>query len=140
MTIREAGAHDAEQIAALVAGLGHHLSADAVRSNLSRLATDSLPQLVAEQGGRIVGLLGMDRMDPVYRPKPVGRITILIVAEDRRGSGVGRALVDRAIAIARDWGCGMIEVSSNHRLEDALAYYRHLGFDDTSRRFALRLD
>lgn len=138
--IRPACSDDAPQIAGLVTGLDHHLSADQVRSNLKRLDRDGLPQLVAEDGDRIVGLLGLDRMDPLYRPRPVGRITILIVADDRRGEGIGRQLIERAIEIAREWGCGMIEVTSNDRLTDAHDYYLHLEFEQTSKRFARILD
>lgn len=140
MIIRSARLDDAEQISELIKGLDYQLSAEQVRSNIERLDRDGLPQLVAEVDGRIVGLLGLDRMEPLYRAKPVARMTILIVAESERGKGVGRALVDSAIAIAREWGCGMIEVTSNERLIDAHTYYRHLGFEQTSKRFALMLD
>jgi GNAT superfamily N-acetyltransferase len=138
--IRFAQINDASPIADLIANLDHHLSEAEIRSNLEQLARECLPQLVAEVDGRIVGLLGLDRMVPVYRPKPVARMTILIVAEAHRGKGIGRALVDRAVAIACDWGCGIIEVTTNERLIDAHAFYRSLGWDQTSKRFALRLD
>ncbi len=140
VAIRPAVTEDSAAIAELVAGLGHLITRNDVRVNLDQLAREGLPQLVAEKDGMVIGLVGLDRMTPVYRPKPVARLTILIVADDFRGKGIGRALLDRAIEVAREWGCGMIEVTSNERLADAHAYYRQMGFEQTSRRFALRLD
>jgi len=79
-------------------------------------------------------------MEPLYRAKPVARMTILIVADTDRGRGIGRQLVEQAVAIAREWGCGMIEVTSNDRLEAAHDFYKALGWEKTSKRFALTLD
>ncbi|MEO6433175.1 MAG: GNAT family N-acetyltransferase [Sphingomicrobium sp.] len=138
--VRAARLGDEAAIEALVAELDHRISADQVRRNLDALDRDGLPQLVADLDGRIVGLAGLDRMTALYRIRPVGRITILVVAADMRGRGIGRLLVETAVDTARNWGCGMIEVTSNERLQDAHAYYRHLGFEQTSRRFALTLD
>jgi len=140
MNIRNAAPDDAGQLADLIEGLDHHLTPEQLRANLERLEADGLPQLVAEEDGRIVGLLGMDRMEPLYRPKPVARMTILIVADSERGRGIGRQLVNHAVAIAKGWGCGMIEVTSNDRLEAAHDFYRALGWKKTSKRFALMLD
>ena len=139
-TIREAQAGDAPQLAALIALLGHEMTAEAIAERIGALGVQGIPQLVAADGDRVVGLCGLHRMTVVYRPKPVGRITILVVREDARGRGIGRALVAAAKDLLRNEGCGLLEITSNDRLTEAHEFYAHLGFDRTSKRFALKLD
>jgi amino-acid N-acetyltransferase len=58
-----------------------------------------LPEfVVAESGGKLVGVVGLE----VYRESALLRSAA--VDERWRGSGVGRALVDRALAISRERG------------------------------------
>ena len=140
ISVRHARPEDADELIDLIGDLGHQLELADLRGNLARLDDEKLPQLIAEKGGRIAGLLGMDCMHPVYRSRPVARITILVVAEHERGSRVGQTLVEHSVGIAREWGCEMIEVTSNDRLTDAHTFYLHLGFSQTSRRFALMID
>lgn len=135
MIYRNANRSDAPGLAELVALLGHDIDAANVAANLEKLEREGLPQIVAERDGRLVGLLGLDRMTPLYRPQPVARITILVVAEECREEGTGKTLVDLAIAQAKRWGCGIIEVTSNERLIEAHAFYRHIGFERSSYRF-----
>jgi GNAT superfamily N-acetyltransferase len=52
----------------------------------------------------------------------------LFVRESARGAGLGRALVDAAIDLARDRGCKRIELDVNEDNTAALALYRACGF------------
>jgi ribosomal protein S18 acetylase RimI-like enzyme len=74
-------------------------------------------------------------MPLIHRDLPVGRITAMVVRADRRGAGVGRRLEEELEAIARREGCGRIDLTSRHHREEAHAFYRSLGFEETSRRF-----
>ena len=139
LSIREAGAADAMQIAALIELLGHRTTSDAVASRLQSLMSIDCPQLVAVEGERVVGLCGLHLMTAIHRDRPVGRITILVVAENVRSQGIGRMLVDAAEAHFRTAGCGMIELTSNDRLIDAHSFYESIGFQRTSKRFAKEL-
>jgi len=134
--IREARSEDSAKIVELIAGLGHAMLESDVRKRIEQLGRSDIPQIVAIADGAVVGFCGLHLMTVIYRPKPVGRITILAVAEAYRGRGVGRALVNEAEVRLRGAGCGHMELTSNERLEEAHAFYRHLGFDQTSRRFA----
>jgi ribosomal protein S18 acetylase RimI-like enzyme len=58
----------------------------------------------------------------------------LYVDDSARGSGYGRALVDAAIARARERGCARMELDANEANEPALALYRSVGFDSRSKR------
>ena len=53
----------------------------------------------------------------------------LFVREDARGSGVGRALVQAVVDVARERGCRRIELDANEDNAAALALYTSLGFD-----------
>src|SRR5918994_6966098 len=61
--------------------------------------TDALPDfVVAEDGDTLVGVVGLE----VYRGSALLRSAA--VEESWRGSGVGRALIDRALALSQERG------------------------------------
>ena len=94
---------------------------------------------VAVAKGEVIGLVGVHRTVTVHRPAPVGRITILVVAEAAQDHGIGRILVEAAEQWCRKAGCRIIEVTSNDRRSAAHAFYRHLGYERTSLRFMKEL-
>jgi len=94
--------------------------------------------IVADKGG-LVGVLTTSTTPVLHRPKPVGRISMLVVAEEARGAGIGAALVAEAERRLAARGCGMIEVTSNRKRLRAHAFYERLGYARTSYRFAKTL-
>jgi GNAT superfamily N-acetyltransferase len=50
------------------------------------------------------------------------------VRADRRGAGVGAALMAWTIARARDHGCGLVQLTTDKTREDARRFYTRLGF------------
>ena len=137
--IREAKTSDAGRLAELIGELGHEMDEKQVRKNLNALKkTGELP-LVATLDKKIVGMCAVSRRIMINRPAPLGRITSLIVTKDAQGHGIGRMLVEAAETWMRAEGCQLVEVTSNDRLAEAHAFYRHLGYDRTSIRFAKTL-
>ena len=137
--IREARVADAGPIAELVALLGHEVVTEAVEARLEMFGSSDCAQIVATDNGRIIGLCGLHIMHAIHRDYPVGRITILVVAPQQRGRGLGRLLVGAAEEHLRRAGCKLLEVTSNDLLTDAHQFYLHMGFEQTSKRFALQL-
>ena len=137
--VREAKPEDADALVGLIALLEHGVEKKGVRKRIAALAKQDMAPLVATLDKRVIGLCGIHRMIAIHRPQPVGRINILVVAEEARGKGIGRLLVEAAENSLRDEGCGMVEVTSNDRLAKAHAFYRHMGYERTSIRFAKRL-
>jgi ribosomal protein S18 acetylase RimI-like enzyme len=134
LRIREADAVDAEAIAALVSNFAP-TSAEDIAERLPLLSRGGEPPLVARLGEEVVGVITWHVTPALHRPKPVGRITYLEVAEDYQRQGIGQALVQAVEERLIEKGCGLIEVTSNMKLTKAHTFYRALGFERTSYRF-----
>lgn len=135
LSVRPARPADCEAIAGLVSSLGFEATPDDIAGRLDALRKAREAPLVAEQG-EVIGVLAWHVTPVLHRPKPVGRITMMVVAEGERRRGIGRALVEAACGEMRRKGCGLIEVTSNVDLSGAHGFYRRLGFERTSYRFA----
>lgn len=136
LAVRPARPGDSAAIAALLAKTRFGATESEVAARLRGLKKE-LP-LVAERKA-VVGFLTWHVTPVLHRPAPIGRITMLEVAEEERRRGVGRALVESACERLRAMGCGLVEVTSNASLSGAHAFYRELGFERTSYRFAKEL-
>jgi GNAT superfamily N-acetyltransferase len=137
--IRDARPGDAPRLVELIRYLGHEIDEKALRKNLKALSKTGEAPLVAILDKTLVGLCGVGRRVVVHRPTPLGRISILVVAKKAQGQGIGRMLVEAAEKWMRDAGCKLVEVTSNDRKTAAHAFYRHMGYERTSTRFARKL-
>jgi GNAT superfamily N-acetyltransferase len=133
-SIRDAELRDVPTLVSLISALGYEVDEEALAARLQDLAGQGRPTLIAETD-RILGCVTLGITPVLHRPRPVGRITMLVVAEEVRGQGLGRLLVQAAEQRLRAAGCGLIEVTSNLRRADAHAFYEHLGYERTSYRF-----
>ena len=134
--IRTARPKDAASLLPLLTLLGYSLDEKAFGRRLARLLKSGDAPLVAVIGDRVVGVCGLQVSTMLQRDRPVGRITVLVVAEDQRGKALGRMLVDAAEAHFRAVGCELMEVTSNDKHLGAHAFYRRIGLERTSIRFA----
>jgi GNAT superfamily N-acetyltransferase len=137
--IRDAKTSDAARIVELIGQLEHDIDEKSVSRNLRKLKKAGELPLVATLDKKVVGLIGRHLMVTVHRPAPVGRIPVLVVAEEARGQNIGRMLVEAVEQWCRDEGCQLIEVTSNDRRAAAHAFYRHMGYERSSIRFFKKL-
>jgi ribosomal protein S18 acetylase RimI-like enzyme len=83
-----------------------------------------IEELVARLAGDIVGHLQITKTE---RPAEL-EIKNIAVAENHRGRGVGRALVEAAIALAREDGRSELVVATGAADTGNLRFYQRLGF------------
>lgn len=96
--------------------------------------------LVAQVGEEVVGVCQL--MVVQHLQAKGGRCAELEsvhVHPDRRGCGVGSALVRAAITRARDLGCYRVQLTSNLERPDAHRFYERLGFTPSHVGFKLFL-
>jgi ribosomal protein S18 acetylase RimI-like enzyme len=136
MEIRPASILDAPALSILLQELGFPSSPQEIGERLSVLNDVAF---VAVEHGKVIGLITTNIMPVLHRSTSVGRISALIVSEQERGKGIGRALVTKAEQMLKVRGCNLIEVTSNFRLEAAHSFYKSMGYEATSIRFKREL-
>jgi predicted N-acetyltransferase YhbS len=138
--IRRARPGDCAALARLIAQLGYTAAEDEVAERLELMEAEGRLVLVAEVDGEVVGCLSTSMMRVLHRPAPVGRISMMVVDEARRGRGIGAELVRAAERALAARGCYMVEVTSHVRRTEAHRFYERLGYERTSVRLARELD
>jgi GNAT superfamily N-acetyltransferase len=139
LTIRDAQAADAEQIAGLLAQLGYPAQPRAVEARLERLAIVGDRIVVADLDGGAVGLAHLQVAPAIERDRPAAKIGALVVDEAHRGRGIGRALLQALEDEARSRGCELLFVTTAERRDDAHAFYERVGLERTGRRYGRTL-
>lgn len=106
------------------------LPIDKARAIFARFATyPDYTLYVAEADRRVVGsfaLLVMDNLGHYGAPSAIAED--VVVAPEEQGHGIGRAMMKRALELARAKGCYKLALSSNIKRERAHAFYDGLGF------------
>jgi GNAT superfamily N-acetyltransferase len=140
--IREARPQDWPDVAELLAQLGRPDVRGTGEEAAGRevyeryLERDDAVILVAEDGGRVVGLLDMEYRVRLNFTAPQAWIPDLVVDEDSRSAGVGRALMARAEELARERGCWGMELESATWRERAHAFYVREGWTGAGKSFS----
>jgi GNAT superfamily N-acetyltransferase len=139
LTIRDARASDAAEIARLLDQLGYPTGASAVEARLERLAIVGDRVVVADLDGQAVGLAHLQVSPALERDQPAAKIGALAVDEAHRGRGVGRALVQAVEEEARRRGCALLFLTTAAGRDDAHDFYERVGFELTGRRYGRTL-
>ena len=85
--------------------------------------------LVAERAGTVIGCLQVTFIAGISREGMTrANIEGVRVASTVRGIGLGKVMMRDAIDRAREAGCGLVQLTTDARREDAQKFYAALGF------------
>lgn len=136
--IRPATAADAQPIRALVGSVLQEYGLAPDPAGIDRDLEDPIASYrgaggeldaVVDGSGRVVGCCGV-----LPRADGACELRKMYLAKEARGRGVGKRLLDRALAFARGRGFARIELETASVLDTAIALYRAAGFRDLERR------
>jgi len=100
-----------------------------VRHYLASAVSDVL---LAVDEGAPVGLLSYAIVPGLFHAADSGLIESLVVAEERRGEGIGRQLLAQAMRLLEEAGCAEISVSTGADNEVAQKLYFEAGLTEAS--------
>ena len=138
MVVRHALLSDAEAVFRLLSkfATSYTPARPAFDSSYSRLLeNDGADLLVAGLHGRVVGYILASDSLTLFANGVVTELLELYVEEEERGRGIGRELVRRAVARARERGAVEVTVPTRR----ARSFYLALGFELTAELFKLNL-
>jgi GNAT superfamily N-acetyltransferase len=136
LAVRLAAHGDAAAIAVLATQLGYPSAAHEAEARLARLKDHpDIRAYVAEQEGRVVGVIGLMVFPAYHRDGLHGYITVLVVDQGHRGDGVGRALLAAAEAWFTERGVKRVNLTTALHREDAHGFYEKNGYTFTGKRF-----
>lgn len=139
MAVRRALPSDADAVFRLLCkfAASYNPVRPAFESNYPRLlGNEGTDLLVAEQGGLVVGYILASDSLTLFANGVVTELMELYVEEEHRGRAIGRELVQRAIARARDRGAVEVTVPTRR----ARSFYLALGFEFTAEFFKFNLE
>ena len=130
--IREATRADLDAVLALyaVAGLDSTLlPPDEREPAWQRVQASGARVLLACCGAHPVGTLHLYLLPQLaHQGGSAAVVEAVAVHPEMQGQGIGRAMMQRAMAMARDAGCYKLALSSNGKRDAAHAFYDALGF------------
>ena len=133
--IREADPRDAAFYAELMGQLGYPASEEEACKRMSRLEGNGQRVLVAELDGEPAGIAVMHIYTLPIHDAPICRLAVLVVAEQARRRGIGRALTLKVEKEARRAGCDRIVLESGLQRDEAHEFYGALGYENHALEF-----
>ncbi len=136
--IRPARLEDCAGLADLCTQLGYPSTPQEMALRLPAvLAYRDNAVYVAEAGGRPVGWVHV-HVSPGLEVDQMAKIGGLVVDEEARGRGVGKALMERAESWASLHGCRQVWLRSNIIRKDAHEFYKTIGYENIKTSFTFR--
>lgn len=98
---------------------------------LVNAGADRAAVLVAEERGKVVGMATCQTLISTAEGGAVGLVEDVVVDRDRRGHGLGHALLDALEDWARKQGLKRLQLLADVDNLAALEFYRHAGWQKT---------
>lgn len=125
---RKCSKADSATLASLMLALGYDVDHNTLLNRIDDIRAHGGDVLVAEMGGVIIGCIN-PIIDIRLAEGKAGEIVSLIVSEEYRGLGVGKALVNNA----ESWlssRCNIIRIRANTVRDEAHNFYNALGYQE----------
>jgi GNAT superfamily N-acetyltransferase len=145
MNVRRASAADLDDLLRLYAQLSPgNAGAERAKAAASLAAILSQPGvtlfIAEEPSGAVVGTVTLVVVPNLtHNTQPWAQVENMVTDESVRGSGVGRALIEECLRVARGAGCYKVQLQSGNQRatpeNDAHGFYSHLGFEASSAGF-----
>ena len=108
---------------------------DTMRESQNALAEQSILKnkaniFIVEQDGEFLGYLEMTKQNDYFTKKPVGYIAAIAVTTSSEGKGVGKMLMRQAELWCKTNKCTELVLDVFRSNEKAIAFYKHLGFEE----------
>jgi GNAT superfamily N-acetyltransferase len=146
LSIRPGELEDVPLIAELIRGLARYEKLEQEVTMTEEKLTAHLfgewryaETLIAEDGGQPVGFALFFHSFSTFLAQPGLYLEDLFVVPERRGAGIGRALLERLAQVAVDRGCGRLEWAVLDWNKDAIRFYERLGAKPNSEWTVYRL-
>jgi GNAT superfamily N-acetyltransferase len=137
IAVREAVPGDAEVLAGLLAQMDDEpsetegFSAALTRQIMADMRSypDFKAYLALDEAGVPAGTFSLMVFCSLsHRGSRQALLDAVVVCRERRGQGIGEAMLQRALHIAAGSGCYKLSLSSNIKRKDAHRFYERLGF------------
>jgi len=138
LKIRLVNVQDSTPLAGLAGQLGYPSTVEQIASRLANVyKRPDQAVFVAEVDGQVAGWVHVFAC-PTVELDLYAEVGSLVVDQDQRGQGIGKALMDKAEAWARQ--CGIYEVClrSNVIRKEAHQFYEALGYERIKSQFTFR--
>lgn len=140
MKIRKANFQDLDQIYAFMCELEACILDFDVFQNLFRvnLQNQHISYFVAEEGENLVGFISLYKQYLLHHCGLVGEIQEFFVAQNARGTGVGKLLMTAVKKDAIESKIREIEVTTNKKRIENVSVYEGLGFELSHNKFTMK--
>jgi GNAT superfamily N-acetyltransferase len=140
MRLRGARRDDFEAVTRLLELLGRPLVPEAAEADCRAVYDEQIVDpdthhIVAEDASGVIAFASLHFRGRLNHPTQEAWIPDLVVAENARRRGVGRALLEEAERHARERGCHTLTLESGYQRAEAHHMYRRFGMRDDGKSF-----
>lgn len=149
ISFRDATADDLPEIVRLLADDALGAQREQYDDPLPQAYRDAFAALQAQAGNRIVlaesadKIVGCAQLTLIPGLSHIGTLRAQIEAvridSSMRGHGIGEKLIRRCIGLAREAGCGLVQLTTDKSRADAHRFYERLGFTGSHLGMKLKL-